>query len=113
MKDKALESVVASFGRTKDGLRELTEMVGFKAITCVVKQKGGTVWNCQELDFDPESGVLTGLFYEMCRDGGNERLKQIRVFLDGEGVESIEFETYETYPEGRCLSCGQNLPSGR
>ena len=112
MKADSAAKAVEEFTEIKKELGPLIQSIGLKALSCSIRQKHGDVeWICQEIEFDRASETFMGSFYTE-REGpdGGSILKMNKVFIDVDAIDSIEFETFDSPPEGRCRLCGQSMP---
>lgn len=101
MRLNAVQYAVHRFNTLREEFNELIGKLGLDALVCLVRQKGDgedSGWAFFEISLGekPYEDVLTGKLVET-RSG---QRKQVEIVLDTDGIDSIEFEIFDNYPEG-------------
>ncbi len=101
MRAEVAKRAVVEFERIREELQPVIESMGFKALICVVRQRGYTddvSWGCQEIGIYEDGQTLWGRFYEEGALGDKAR-KQILVVMDVEDIRAIEYQTFDREAE--------------
>jgi len=93
MKASTIRYAVATFERLRDELEPVIEALGFTALQAMVRQRYHDTdrgWFFTNIGFEEEVGAFWGVFHEE----RNGKEKEFLIVMDGESIDSIEFESF-------------------